>query len=151
VVIVAALILVGLSAFLILQPVLAGRSAPLGSSEEEPTEAQHRKRVTLLQLRDAEYEFAMGKLGEEDYQALRKELSAEALEAIRAAEADPSLSAADFPGARDADLEAEISAIRSRLRSGVFCSRCGQPNPAGSRFCAECGSPLQAPQPSSRS
>ncbi len=150
-VIAAALIMVGLSVFLILQPVLTGREAPLGSSEEEPTEAQFRKRVSLLQLRDAEYEYAMGKLGVEDYQALRKELSTAALEAIRAEEAEKQLAPDDLAAAPDTEIEAEIALIRSRLGSGVFCSQCGHPNAAGSSFCAECGAPLRTPPPSSRS
>ena len=69
-VIIGALLLVGITVFLILQPIIAGRESPLWSTGEEPSEAQFRKRVSLLQLRDAEYEYAMGKLGEEDYQAL---------------------------------------------------------------------------------
>jgi hypothetical protein len=145
VVIAGALLLVGLTVYFILQPVLSGQSAPLYGTEEEPTEAQFRKRVSLLQLRDAEYEFAMGKLGDEDYQTLRKELSAEALAAIRAEEAEESGATATGPDLGNADLEAEIAAIRSRLSGGVFCSECGHPNAAGSRFCAECGSKLLVP------
>ncbi len=150
-VILAALLMVGLSVFLLLQPILGGKEATLGSTEEEPSEAQFRKRVSLLQLRDAEYEYAMGKLGEEDYQALRKELSAEALEAIRAEEAEANASPGTASGLGDAAIEAEIAQIRARLGSGIFCSLCGHPNPGGSRFCGECGAPLSAPQPSGRS
>jgi cytochrome c-type biogenesis protein CcmI len=142
-----ALLLVGITVFLILQPIIAGKEAPLWSSVEEPTEAEFTKRVSLLQLRDAEYEYAMGKLGEEDYQSLRKELSAEALAAIRAEKAE----SGEGRGALedlDRELEEEIALVRARLKNGVFCSQCGHPNAAGSRFCAECGARLQAPQTS---
>ena len=140
--ILGALILVGVTVFLILQPILAGMEAPDPDEADEPTEAQFRKRVSLLQLRDAEYEYAMGKLGEADYQALRNEISAEALAAIRAEEAED---VAERPG--DAEIEAEIAAIRARLGGRVFCSSCGHPNPEGSRFCADCGAPLQTSEP----
>ena len=145
-VILGALILVGLTVFLILQPIISGQSAPLSATQEEPSEAQFRKRVSLLQLRDAEYEFAMGKLGDEDYEALRKEISAEALAAIRTEEAEDAgdIHAPEMGGPSNAELEEEIAAIRSRLAGGVFCSECGQPNAAGSRFCAECGAKLVA-------
>jgi hypothetical protein len=143
VVIVGALLLVGITVFLILQPIIAGDEAPLWSEGKDPTEAQFRKRVSLLQLRDAEYEFAMGKLGEEDYQALRSEISAEALDAIRAEEAESRSAARPFEGPTDAELEEEIARVRSTLSSGSFCSACGHANPAGSRFCADCGTPLQ--------
>ena len=146
--IVGALLLVGLTVFLILQPIIAGKEAPLWSAEEDPSEAQFRKRVSLLQLRDAEYEFAMGKLGEEDYQSLRKEISSEALSAIRAEEAESEFVSGVFEGPTDAELEEEIASVRSRLSGGFFCSNCGHPNPAGSRFCGDCGTSIQAPNSS---
>ena len=142
-----ALLLVGIAVLLILHPIITGRGAPESDSGEEPSEAQFRKRVSLLQLRDAEYEYAMGKLGDEDYQALRTEISAEALAAIRAEKAE--LEAAGGVGgpSSEADLEEEIAQVRERLGKGVFCSECGHRNPAGSRFCAECGTPVQLPEP----
>lgn len=144
-VILGALLMVGISVFLILHPVITGREAPLWGTGEEPSDAQLRKRVSLLQLRDAEYEFAMGKLGEDDYQTLRREISAEALAAIRAEEAEDRSGGSFFDGPSNAELEEEIASVRSRLSGGSFCSNCGRPNPAGSRFCGDCGSPIQAP------
>jgi hypothetical protein len=144
-VILGALLIVGITVFLILQPIISGMEAPLWSADEEPSEAQFRKRVSLLQLRDAEYEYAMGKLGEEDYQALRQEISAEALAAIRAEEAESHTAAGVFEGPTDAELEEEIAAVRARLSGGSFCSNCGHPNPAGSRYCGDCGTPIQVP------
>jgi hypothetical protein len=147
VVIVGALLLVGITVFLILQPVIAGDEAPLGSAPgQDPTEAQFRKRVSLLQLRDAEYEYAMGKLGEEDYQALRSEISAEALESIRAEEVESRGDTRPFEGPTDDDLEVEIAKVRSTLSGGSFCSACGHANQAGSRFCADCGTALEGPK-----
>ena len=147
-VIFGALLVVGITVYLILQPSIAGKEAPLWSTAEEPSEAQFRKRVSLLQLRDAEYEYAMGKLGEEDYQTLRQEISSEALAAIRAEEAEVQAGSGVFEGPSDAELEEEIAAVRTRLSGGYFCSACGHPNPAGSRFCGDCGTPMQLPEPS---
>lgn len=144
--ILSALLLVGLSVFLILQPLVTGKEAPLHTSSEEPSEAQFKKRVSLLQLRDAEYEYAMGKLGEDDYQVLRKEIAAEALAAIREEEGEHLGEAADFARGSD-DIEEEIAQVRARLTGGVFCSECGHPNGLDAKFCAECGTPIQAPQP----
>ena len=143
--IVGALLLVGVTVFLILQPIISGEEAPLWSAGADPSEAQFKKRVSLLQLRDAEYEYAMGKLGDEDYQSLRKEISAEAISAIRAEETETEIGSRGFEGPTDAELEEEIATVRTRLSGGFFCSNCGHPNPAGSRFCGECGTPIQAP------
>ncbi len=146
-VIVAALFLVGIAVFMILQPIIAGREAPESGLADEPSEAQFRKRVSLLQLRDVEYEYAMGKLGEEDYQALKKEISAEALAAIRAEKAEAGGPEAEDTAGAEVELEEEIARVRASLAEGPFCSDCGQRNPSGSRFCAECGSPLKTPEP----
>ena len=143
-----AVLLVALSVFLVLQPILTGQEAPMWGQEAEPSEAQFKKRVSLLQLRDAEYEFAMGKVGEEDYQTLRKEISAEALAALKEEEAqEVGPLSAEYSEAT-ADIEEEIAQVRIRLSGGVFCSDCGHPNPGGSRFCAECGATLLIPEPS---
>ena len=110
-VIIGAILLVGISVFLILQPIISGQEAPMHASVEEPTEAQFKKRVSLLQLRDAEYEYAMGKLGEEDYQALRKQVSAEALAAIREAENEAKGRPSGDYAEGNADLEDEIAQV----------------------------------------
>ena len=146
--IIGALLLVGITVFLILQPILAGEEAPLESVGEEPSEAQFRKRVSLLQLRDAEYEYAMGKLGEDDYQTLRQEISGEALAAIREEESEEQAEGGVLQGITDADLEEEIANVRTRLSGGFFCSDCGHPNPAGSRFCGDCGAPMRVSETS---
>lgn len=145
--IISAVLMLGISVFFLLQPIIAGKEASLASAGEEPSEAQFKKRVSLLQLRDAEYEFAMGKLGEEDYQTLRKEISAEALAAIRAETAEEEELSSVFADG-SADIEDEIAQVRARLSGGAFCSECGFPNGDEARFCGECGTPLQLPQPS---
>ena len=146
-VIIAALLLVGITLFLILQPVISGVGASLEGGGSDPSEAQFRKRVSLLQLRDAEYEFAMGKLDGEDFQKLKKEISAEALAAIREEELEEEGGAFPGGGSQDVELEDEIARVRAKMAGGVYCSECGRPNLAGSRFCAECGTRLAAVQP----
>lgn len=152
---IAAVLLVIVAVTFLLHPILAGKTAALASSNIEPTEAQFRKRVALQQLRDVEYEYAMGKLGERDYLSLRKRLSAEALAAIRAekeegGEGGMEGDSAAMASAPEVELEREIALLRARLSGGPFCSQCGRPNPPGSRFCGHCGARLGFPE-SSRS
>ena len=101
------------------------------------TEAEARRRVTLLALRDAEYDFATGKLDETDYQALKRQLSAEALAALEELERS---------GGRDA-VEAEIAEARKELKEGMRCPACRHLNPGGSRFCGACGVALASQEP----
>jgi len=132
--------------FFVLQPILGGRSAPMERGEEEMSETEARRRVTLLALRDVEYDRATGKLDEADYKALRTELSQEALAALRAEDAERrGARGATTTLAASAALEDEIRRVREGLRSGLTCLGCGHMNVAGSRFCASCGSALAPP------
>lgn len=135
----------------VLHPIVSGREAHMEWDEEELTEAQHRRNVALLALRDVEYDFHAGKLDTADYGRLKQEISAEALRAIdeeetewlarHAEPGDPGREGEPPPEARAA-LEAEIAALRDSIRAGVICPQCGNPNPKGSRYCGDCGSGL---------
>ncbi len=134
------LLLAGGVVFLILQPLLTGESAPMGRADDELTDAQHRKRIALLGLRDVEYDFHAGKLDEEDYRSQKAKLSSEALEAM-----DRELEETRTRGARSearARVEAEIAALRASLREGAVCGQCGELNPRSARFCGACGAAL---------
>jgi cytochrome c-type biogenesis protein CcmI len=139
--------------YFVLQPLLTGRRAPMGQADEEMTDLEARRRVTLLALRDVEYDRATGKLDERDYEELKRELSGEALVALaaeqeerRAGRAVQSNGGVHRPGegAGTLDLEAEIRRVRQGLRAGTTCRSCGHVNPSGSRFCSGCGGGLVA-------
>jgi len=133
----------GAVVFFVLQPMLAGRSAPTGRDDEEMTDAEARRRVTLLALRDVEYDRETGKLDDIDYRALRKELSVEALDAIRAEKQERTVRSAGASGGTIVlSLEDEVRRVRQGLRSGRTCAGCGHLNRAASRFCSGCGRPL---------
>jgi len=134
----------------VLYPVVFGQSAPMDREDDELTEAQHRKKIALLALRDVEYDYLAGKLDEPDYRKLKQEIASEALEAIDTEEAEwvarDALARAEGRPSESAEvsaaLEAEIAALRASIREGIVCSQCGHPNASGSRFCADCGSAL---------
>ncbi|RMH16447.1 MAG: c-type cytochrome biogenesis protein CcmI [Gemmatimonadetes bacterium] len=123
----------------VLYPILKGQWAAQDRQDDELTEAEARKRVTLLALRDVEMDYETGKLDEEDYRELKRQLSREALAALEAVEAERGEAGAVAP---DPELEAQIAAVREGLREGRTCERCGHLNERGSRFCASCGAQL---------
>ena len=137
----------------VLYPIVSGREALMEWDEEELTEAQHRRNVALLALRDVEYDFHAGKLDAADYGRLKQEISAEALRAIDEEEAEWLARHAERPEREEGEpppeartaLEAEIAALRDSIRAGVICPQCGNPNPKGSRYCGDCGSGLPVP------
>ncbi len=112
---IAAVVLAIIAAMWVAHPILFRRWRMV--SDPIPTatlEREARKRVALAALKDVEYDHAAGKLDEVDYEEMRSRLEAEALEALKAA---------DAPRADD----------RPRRHT------CGFVNPPGSRFCAGCG------------
>lgn len=146
-VVVPAVFLALAAVFFVLYPILAGREASLEQEDEELTDAQHRKNQALMALRDVEYDYHAGKLDEEDYVALKREISAEALQALDEEEAEwlAREAARQFGSATGRvpqEVEAEIAALRLTIREGVVCPQCAHPNPRGSKFCGDCGAAL---------
>jgi cytochrome c-type biogenesis protein CcmI len=143
---VPAIVLAVAAVFFVLYPVLSGREAPMEREESELTEAQHRKNIALLALRDIEYDYHAGKLDDADYKSLRQQISSEALDALDAEETERLGRSRASQGAgtasEQADIEAEIAALRASIREGTVCTHCGHPNPRGSRYCADCGAAL---------
>jgi hypothetical protein len=138
----AALLVVAVVAYVI-SPIIQRRHAPLSTEGDDLTDALSRKRVALMALRDAEYDFATGKVDQQDYDALRLELSAQALNAVKDADGLESQEAeSTTPDASDEAVEAEIARVRAGLANGVACAPCGQLNRQGSHFCTSCGRPL---------
>ena len=119
----------------VLEPIFAGRSAPLYDEDSAAAEAKVRRRAALVALRELEYDRATGKLGSADYEALRAELAHNALAHLAPAggegEAD-----------EDAELEAEIAEMRRALEAGLQCGACEHVNRFRARYCGECGGAL---------
>lgn len=90
-------------------------------------DADARRRVALASLKELEHDFVAGKLDDADYAEMRARLSREALEALRAAEAEPAASVTTAGDAAGAEPVAH---------------GCGFVNARGSRFCAGCGAAL---------
>jgi len=90
-------------------------------------EADARRRAAFGGLVDIESDRAIGKLSQADFEALRAEYEAEALAALKEL---------DALGHDDADLEAEIAELRTRME----CPSCGALRTPG-EACTECGAP----------
>jgi hypothetical protein len=89
----------------------------------EPSEAER----AVDALREVEFDRATGKLSDDDYAALRGAYTAEAVRAMRSA---------DAPKAPDEAVEALIQRYRHLV---VTCPRCGERPETAAAFCSSCG------------
>lgn len=135
-----ALLAAGVALF-ILEPVFSGRRATLYGGDDDFDEGAARRRVALTALRDLEYDRATGKLDEEDYGALKLELSREAL--MHLGPGRDSGEGVETEAVRVArQLEDEIAQIRRAIREGMQCASCDHVNSIGARYCGRCGKRL---------
>ncbi len=102
------------------------------SSEDTPLgRLTLRKEVLLGNISDLDFEFAMGKLGEEDYREMREALKRQTLKIMEQIEV---LLETGTPSPSDTD---------GPVNASSKCAGCGGSLPADARFCPHCGSPLQ--------
>lgn len=128
-------------ALFILEPVFSGRSSAVFHGDDEFDEAAARRLVALTALRDLEYDRATGKLDGEDYEALKLELSREALAHLDLDE--ESVAGRDTEAKRASrQLEDEIAGIREAIRRGMQCAVCEHLNRIGAKYCGRCGEAL---------
>jgi hypothetical protein len=107
--------------------------------EEALLQLEMRKEVALSAVKELEFDLNMGKISDEDYEALKEQYANDAagyMKEIDRMTAGPKKQAPDT----DKELEEEIRAFRRK--PGRFCAQCGTPFAADDKFCAQCGEKL---------
>ena len=117
----------------VVQPVFSGEKAPLVSLDEEFTEAEARRHLSLVALRDVEYDFATGKIDERDYRRLRDELAREALDALHEVRRsrEQTESASDGAGRARGRPRTGNRGVSGRPEGGDAVRPLRQPQPGG--------------------
>lgn len=110
------------------QPLRSGARMDGGEDGADRERAQARKHSALVAIVDLEGERELGKLAEGDFDELRAQYEAEALDALR------ELDALQDSTIDDDELELEIAAMREQLK----CPECGAVRMPG-RDCERCG------------
>jgi hypothetical protein len=105
------------------------------SSEPEDDPLEQRKELALAALKEIEFDRATGKLDDADYERMKARYTAEALEAIREADA----AAAPVEPAMADPVESLIAARRKASKGRRFCTECGSELEGKGKFCVECG------------
>ena len=117
---VLSVLLIAVVAVAIALPLLRG-PGEFAAKGNASADQERRKRVAMLAIRETEFDRAMGKLSEEDYQALTSSYEARAIEAMGQMEAT---GAAERP---------------ANGRPTAYCGACGRGFEAAESFCSACG------------
>lgn len=112
----------------VLWPALTGRRDRWEYSDEDTPLGRlaTRREVLVGNLADLDFEFAMGKVSEEDYMSLRNSLKRQTLKIME-----------------QMDVLTAGQPVKAADASAPSCSSCGGATPRGARFCPSCGSPLE--------
>ena len=105
--------------------------APIGPTGAAPRgQLERQKADAYAAIKEAEFDYRMGKLSDTDFAALRSKYSAQALEAIAALEGAQALQ------------QKKVSEVRRPTRI-AFCPVCGRGVPPRASFCPSCGRSLK--------
>ena len=138
----------------IIQPILTGKRAWVRPTDlaRATIELTEQKEQLYSSLRELTFDHSLGKISDADFETIRIDLEAKAVEVLRRLDGLES-------GEADADLDARIQADLQSLESpptptastqadtsqagpapaAKFCSTCGAARGPGHRFCAQCG------------
>jgi hypothetical protein len=163
VIVAGALVLIGIAAAAIAWPLWQERKGGSESVADDETAADPLVELTARRdsvyqaLRELRFDHQVGKVSEDDFKVFDAQLKGQAIavlkeiDSLKKAEADPAL---------DAEIEAEIAALRhtngreqevdpdvelvvvGQDAPANYCPTCGTKARAGDRFCGQCGALL---------
>jgi hypothetical protein len=126
------------------EPLLRGqlpepRQSESGSEVEQLT---LQKEMLYTAIHDLDFDFQTGKVDQQDYTELRRNLEEEAMQTLR------QLDTVDPFTVLDDELERQIVALRQSSPPPAtpkgLCPGCGAKSQTGENFCAYCGQPLHS-------
>ena len=110
---------------------VAGGEEPVATESVDPRGELVERRETLYEsIRDLDFEYAMGKLVDEDYRDVRASMVRDAARVL-----------AEIDESTDDDVDSWIETEVARRRESL-CRKCDHPRRPGDRFCGSCGAEL---------
>ena len=137
-VIMATVALVAIAALRAVRPLVSpeeDRTAMVGERTRAALERE--KLLTLRAIKELEFDRAMGKLSDADWQEMSGRLRARAAGLIRQLDAG-----AGYREQIERDLAKRLSEAPESAPRGNFCTECGTKNEGDAKFCKNCGTKL---------
>lgn len=129
------LLLLALLFFFVGYPLVGAATTPFGLREGEHQRLVERREQLLAGIKEIEFDQAMGKFPEGEYQQVRQQLEAEAMGVLH--QLDLFKGQPDWGTALEVRIEKDILALRQQSKS--HCPSCGANRRPTDRFCADCG------------
>ena len=131
--------------------ILGVRSQDVPEPEPESPFAHldERKAAIYDNLRDLQFEYRVGKLSDEDYQATKKDLQRELAQVLVEVDRLKALAGGPGPGAGERAAAAPAASVPVNGANGLdrqssyVCSACGAKFEKQLKFCGECGKPME--------
>jgi hypothetical protein len=137
-VIMATVALVGIAALRAVRPLVSpedDRTAMVGERTRAALERE--KLLTLRAIKELEFDRAMGKLSDSDWQEMSGRLRARAAGLMRQLD-----TGAGYRDQIERDLAKRLSEGPEAAPRGNFCTECGTKNEGDAKFCKNCGRKL---------
>jgi pyruvate/2-oxoacid:ferredoxin oxidoreductase beta subunit len=139
-VLMAATTIVGMAVLRTVRPLVFGdedRTAMIGQRTRVALERE--KLLVLRSIKELEFDKAMGKLSETDWQEMSTRLRTRAARLIRQLDAG-----GGYRAQIEQDLKKRLgeSAADAQAPAAKFCSQCGAAREVDARFCKDCGAKL---------
>jgi hypothetical protein len=144
--------LVGLGAYRMLSPLVTPivESAPVVAGGRTRAALEREKTLVLRSIKELEFDRAMGKIAQADYDEMSGRLRRRAMRLIQQLDANTSYreqietELAALVTAADAAPRTQHPAPSTAPGTGFDCPSCGTGNDADARFCKQCGTSLKA-------
>jgi pyruvate/2-oxoacid:ferredoxin oxidoreductase beta subunit len=137
-VLMAATVLVGLAMLRAVRPLVSehdDRTTMVGQRTRAALERE--KLLALRAIKELEFDRAMGKLSESDWQEMSGRLRARAARLMRQLDAG-----AGYREQVEEEVAKRIGTIQTEAPAARFCSACGTARDADAKFCKNCGTKL---------
>jgi hypothetical protein len=137
---IACVIAVAVIAFIL---VVRPKDLPEPEPESPFAHLDERKAAIYENLRDLQFEYRVGKLSDEDYQATKKDLQKELAAVLAEVDKLKVKLGAGGNGATAAAAKPVAAAKPAPKKSGFTCDACGATFEKELKFCGECGKPMK--------